>query len=71
VPLQVLRSRERVVADAVHAQRERLDALQHEEAVERRDGGAHVPQRHDARATDIGRGTERLGVDDAVVRDVG
>ncbi len=61
----------RVVADAIHAQRQGLDALQDQEGVERRDRRAGVAQRHDARAADVGGRPERLGVDDAVVADVG
>jgi hypothetical protein len=60
-----------VAADAVHAQRQRLETLQDQEAVHRRDGCAHVAQRHDARAADEGGRSERFGIDDAVVGDVG
>jgi hypothetical protein len=60
-----------VGADAVHAQRQRLQALQNQEAVERRDGCAHVAQRHDARATDEGSRAQGFGVNDAVVGHVG
>ena len=68
--LQVLRDGKRVVADPVHAQCQGLDALQDQERVERRDRRAGVAQRDDAGAADIGRGSQRLGVDDAVVADV-
>ena len=71
VPLQVRCHREGIGAYPVHAQRQRLDALQDQEAVERRDRRTHVAQRHDTRSTDEGRGAERLRVDHAVVRDVG
>ena len=68
--LQELGDLQRVVADAVHAQRQGLDALQDQEGVERADRGAHVAQRHDAGAADVGSGAERLGIDDAVVGNV-
>jgi hypothetical protein len=68
--LQELGDLQRVVADAVHAQRQRLDALQDQEGVERADRGAHVAQRHDAGAADVGGGAEGFGVDDAVVGNV-
>ena len=67
VLLQVLGHRQRVVADAVHAQRQGLDALQNEEGVERRERCTGVAQRHHAGAADEGCGTQRLGVDHAVV----
>ena len=67
VALQVLAILQRVVADAVHAQRQRLDALQDQEGVERRDRRARVAQRHHAGAADVGGRAQRFGVDDAVV----
>jgi hypothetical protein len=70
VILQVLGDGDGVLAVAVHAHRQGLDALQDQEAVEGRDGAAHVAQRHDAGAADVGRGAQRLGVDHAVVGDV-
>ena len=68
---QVLGDRHRVLADAVHAQRERLDALQDQEGVHRRECRAHVAKRHHTRAADVGCRAQRLGVDDAVVRHIG
>src|SRR5256885_9174280 len=41
-----------VLADAVHAQGQRLDALQDEEGVVRRQRGAGIAQRHHAHAAD-------------------
>ncbi len=49
------------VADmALDAQRQRLDALQDQEGVERREGGADVAQKRRARLDDIGDRPERL-----------
>ena len=56
-----------VGADAVHAHRQRLDALQDQEGVERREGRAHVPERHHARPADVGGRSQRLGEDHAVI----
>ena len=47
-----------------------LDALQDQESIERRDRRAHVAQRHDAGAADVGGGAEGFGIDDPMVRDV-
>ena len=70
VLLQVLRHLQGVVADALHAQRQGLDALQDLPRVEGRQRRARVAQRHDARAADVGRRAQRLGVDDAVIAHV-
>jgi hypothetical protein len=67
VALEVVRHRQRVLADAVHAQGEGFDALQDQEGIEGRDRRAGVAQRHDAAAADVGRGAEGLGVHHAVV----
>ena len=58
---------------ALHAQAERLDALQGLPAVERRLAGADVAQDLHARLDDEGRqpGAEQVGVDQAVVGGVG
>eukprot|EP01038_Epipyxis_sp_PR26KG_P002160 gene2161-biopygen1589 len=50
---QVARDGQRALADAVHAQRQRFDALQDQEGVERREGRPGVAQRHDAGAADL------------------
>ena len=62
---------QRVLAVALHPQRQRLDALQEQERVERRDRGAGVAQQHGPHAADVGGGPERVGPDDAVVARVG
>ena len=67
VLLQELGNLQRVVADAVHAQSQRFDALQNQERVEGRNRRAHVAQRHDAGTADVGSGAECFGIDDAVV----
>ncbi|CAM4172240.1 hypothetical protein ACAN107058_23330 [Paracidovorax anthurii] len=66
-----MRDGQRVLADAVHAQGQGLDALQDQEGAVRRERGARVAQRHHARAADEGRLAQRLGVDHAVVARVG
>ena len=58
-------------AVALHPQRQRLDALQEQERVERRERGAGVAQQHGAHAADVGGGPERVAPDDAVVARVG
>ena len=60
-----------VLAVTVHAHVQGLDALEDEEAVKGRDGGAHVAQRHHPRPADVGRRAQGLGVDHAVVGDIG
>ena len=69
--LEVTRHLDRVVADAVHAQRQRLDALQYLKGRHRAQRRAHVAQRHHARPADVGSRAQRLGVDHAVVADIG
>ena len=69
--LQELRQRQAVLAGAVHAQRQGFDALQRQPGVERRNGRAHVAQRHNAGAANVGGGAQGLGVDHAVVAHVG
>ena len=71
VRLQEARHRQRVVGMAFNSQRQTLDALQHQETVERRQRRTHVAKRHDARAPDVGGLAQRLGIDDAVVGGVG
>ena len=56
---------------ALHPQRQRLDALQEEERVERRERRAGVAQQHRPHAADVRRRPERVGPDDAVVGGVG
>ncbi len=68
--LQVARHRQGVGADALHAQRQGLDALQDQERIERRERRAGIAQRHHPRAADVGRRAQRLGVDHAVVAHV-
>ncbi len=69
--LQVAGYGEGVVAVALHAQRQGLQALQDEEGVERRERRAHVAQRHHPAAADEGGGAEGLGVGHAVVGRIG
>ena len=69
--LQVARHPQGVVADAVHAQGQGLDALQNLEGVHRTERRAHVAQRHHARPADVGRSAQCLGIDDPVVTHVG
>jgi hypothetical protein len=71
VALEELGDLERVLANAFDAQRHRLDSLQDQEGVEGADRRAHVAQRHDTGATDERCRSQRLGVDHAVVGDVG
>ena len=52
---------------ALHPQRQRFDALEEEERVERRERSAGVAQQHRADATDVGRWAERVGPDNTVV----
>jgi hypothetical protein len=67
VLLEVPCDGERAVADSVHPQRQGLDALQDEKGVEGRNRRPGIAQRHDAGATDVGRGSECLGVNHAVI----
>ena len=69
--LQELGKRQGVVADAVHAQRQGLDPLQDQEGVHGRERRALVAQRHHACAADVRRWAERLGINHAVVADIG
>lgn len=59
--LQVAGYGEGVVAVALHAQRQGLQALEDEEGVERRERRAHVAQRYHPAAADEGGGSEGLG----------
>ena len=68
---EVLRDGLRVLVVALHPQRQRLDALQEQERVERRERRAGVAQQHGARASDVRRRPEGVGPDDAVVGRVG
>ena len=70
VLLQELGQRQRVIADAIHAQRQGLDPLQDQERIHRRKRRALVAQRHHTRTANVGRRAERLGVDDAMVADI-
>ena len=71
VRLQVLRHLERVVIDAVHAQRQRFNALQNQKGVERRQRRAGIAQRHHAGTANVGSRAQRFGIDHAVVARVG
>ncbi len=71
VILQERGHRHRVVAVALHAQRQRFQPLQDHEGVERRQRRAHVAQRHNAAATNEGGRAEGLGIDHAVIGRVG
>ncbi len=71
VVLKVPGDGERVGVVTLHPQRQRLDALQEEERVERRERGARVAQQHRAHAADVGGRAERVAPDDAVVARVG
>src|SRR5581483_10099754 len=55
---------------AFDAERNRFDSLQQQEGVERRQHGAHGALVDAARALDIRRCAETLGVDEAVIGDV-
>ena len=59
--------RERIVAMALHAQRQRLDAGQDEEGVERRDRRAEIAQAQHAAGDGEGEIAEGLGERDAVI----
>ncbi|OIQ72284.1 hypothetical protein GALL_460880 [mine drainage metagenome] len=65
--LQELGDLERVVVDAVHAQRQGFDALQDQECVERRQGSPGVAQRNHAGAANVSRRAKGFGVNHAVV----
>ena len=67
---QVAGHRAGVFRDAVHAQRQRLDALQDQKGIERRDRRPGIPQRDHARAADVSGRSKRLGINHAVVRHV-
>ncbi len=72
--LEPLRDGQRVLAVTFHAQRERLESLDEEERVERRDRRADVSLVLEAGLQDVLRGAERLGElreDRAVVARVG
>ena len=71
VRLQMLGNLERVLADAVHAQRQGLNPHQYLEGVHGAQGRAHVAQRHHAGTSNVGGSTQCLGVDHAVVADIG
>src|SRR5262249_36058708 len=60
VLLEIPGDRQRVLAVALHAQPERLDALQEQEGVERAERRAYVAQELHARLDDIGQRPERL-----------
>ncbi len=62
--------RQRVLAVALDPQRERLEALEEQERVERAERRADVAQPLDAELEDEREVAERLAVDDAVVRRV-
>ena len=68
---QVLRHFDGVFANAVHAQRQGLDALQDLEGVHGGQGCPHVAQGHHTGTGDVGRRAKRFGVDHTVVADVG
>ena len=63
--------RRRVLDMALHAQRQRLDALQEMEGVGRRHAGAEIAQAFGARPHDEGRRAELLGEVDAVIAGIG
>ena len=54
----------------LHPQRQRFDALEEEERVKGRECGAGVAQQHGANTADVGRRSERVGPDNAVVAGV-
>ena len=68
---QELRNFQSVVVNPLQAKRQRLDALQDQEGIEGRNGGAQIAQRHHPRAADVGRRSEGFGVDHPVVARVG
>jgi hypothetical protein len=71
VPGQVLGDGQAVLRVALHPQRQRLDALQEQERVERRERRSGVAQQHRARPPDVSGRAERVAPDDAVVGRVG
>ena len=56
---------------ALHAQMQRLGALQQQEGIERRQAGAGIAQALHPRLEDERERPERLGVGDAVIRRIG
>src|SRR3546814_6689830 len=64
---QITRYGDGVVAVAIHAQRQRLHALQQQERIHRRQRRAGVAQWHGARVRNECGGTEIARVDDAVI----
>src|SRR5580658_7303862 len=52
-------------------QRNRFDALQQQEGIERRQHGSHGALIDAARALNVGAGAKLLGVDQSVIRGVG
>ena len=61
----------RVLHMTLHAQRQRLHALQQMKGVGGRKTGAEIAQTFGARPHDKGGGTELLGKDDAVIAGIG
>ena len=70
VILEELRHFHRVLADAVHAQRQGFQPLQDHEGIERGERRAHVSERHDARPRDVRRRAHGFGIDDAVIGNI-
>ena len=68
---QELRNFQSVVVNPLQAKRQRLDALQDQEGIEGRNGGAQIAQRHYPRTADIGGWPQCFGVDHPVVAGVG
>ena len=71
VRFEMLGHGEGVLGVALHAQVQRLEALQKQEGVERREGGAGIAQALDAGLEDEGERAEGFGVGEAVVGGVG
>ena len=69
--LKVLGKRHGIAAVTLHAQVQRLHALQDEKCVERRQRGADVAKQHRAGPADVGRGPEGIAPHHAVVARIG
>ena len=69
--LEMLRDGQCIGAVTLHAQVQRLHALQDEEGIERRQGGARVAQQHGADAADVRGGPEGVAPHNPVVAGVG
>src|SRR5437879_5679136 len=62
MPFKELRNPQRVLAMAFHTQRQRLQALQEEPGIERRDGWSKVTQQLHTGLDNVGQWSKRLNV---------